>query len=364
MRCKEQGFVKRCAMGIAVIVMALSFQGTGLEAKTDKDLRFSIGLNGGYALWSLDDFGISQKSYENKAQEMGFGYIAEELKGSLFGGIDLSLEFHSLGLSTGFRHFPGGTFENGLTSDLGPSSTKLDLSTFVIPVELYYKLPVSQKFVLKLGAGVDYYKATVDYDLTNNSDGTGYYKRGRLKDSGIGGHITFGAQYFLNDKNVAITIESGYSLAKLDNFTGPLVDSDGHSSESLLIMAPDDFGEFLVDYPAAPGLPPGTRMARWTFNGFKVTVGFRYIFEAQVGKAVPVPCPDKFSIGATGCYPPGVTPTPWQGKKALEALYKRFNCKAPCRKVITYISSKNSGYECGNTGKIMWEFKGILECKK
>ena len=120
-------------------------------------VHFGFGLKGGYSLFSLEDFEVAQNSIEHIAELMDYSVIADELPGLLFGGIDLSLEYHNLGLSVGFRYFPGGTFETGLSSADETYSTKLKLSTFAIPVELFYNFPVCKKFSLRLGAGIDYY---------------------------------------------------------------------------------------------------------------------------------------------------------------------------------------------------------------
>jgi hypothetical protein len=91
----------------------------------------------------------------------------------------------------------------------------------------------------------------------------------------MGAHVTMGGQYFVGDsRRVAITFGAGYHFARLNNFTGALGDSDGQTTDSLLVMRPEDFGEVIGDYPAAQELPYGYRTAIIDFRGFRAYVGF------------------------------------------------------------------------------------------
>lgn len=290
MRCKGQNFVKCLFTTLMVVVVTFSFQVTGLEASPGKDLRFSIGLKGGYSFWSLEDLGISQNIFVNGTGISGDDVTGAEFKGSLFGGIDLSLESNKLGLNAGFILFPRKTFGDGPASVFESDSTTLELSTFVIPVELYYNLPVSKNLFLKLGAGLDYYKATADYDNTVYSDGTEYFRYGKLKDSGVRSHISLEVQYFLNKKkSIAMTLDADYSFAKMNNFTGTLVDSEGTETEALLTIQDSELGEILGTYPVKQSLPTNYRPAELNFNGLKLSVGFKYIFKKQEKKTLVIP---------------------------------------------------------------------------
>ncbi|MCP5049902.1 MAG: porin family protein, partial [bacterium] len=241
--------------------------------------RFGFGFNSGWSAWKLDDFAVSQKSFQAEADMTNFDVISNGLNGSFFGGIDFSLEFnlansHKLGVSAGFQYLPGGTFETGLVGNFATYNTKhvkLGLSGFKIPLELYYKLLVSGDFFLRFAAGTDYYNATVDYDFTLTVSDKPYLVRGKLKDWGFGGHVSMGAEYSLN-QNFALTLTAGYSFAKPDNFTGMLTDSNGIADKSLLTMGEGEFGEILGHYPVSLPLTATHRPAEIDISGFGLSV--------------------------------------------------------------------------------------------
>lgn len=277
MKPKRLNYAKRWLMIPVVIVMTFSFSIFGLKAENGRDLKFNFTIAGGYALRSLDDFGISKESYVSFPLEMDYSVFTDGSQSSLFGGIDISLEFRNLGLSSGFRYFPGVAIENGMSGAEGSFSTKLDLSTFVIPVELYYKIPVKERFYIKLGAGIEYYSASADYDYADDMGNSGYFEHGNLKDTGIGGHVTLGTEYYLNArKNCALNFQISYHKVNLDDFKGNLLGSDGSNYQSQLVIERGPFGEFLNTHPISQSLPPGYKPAGINPGGFYLTAGITF----------------------------------------------------------------------------------------
>jgi hypothetical protein len=281
MRCKGHDFVKSLFATLMVVMIVLSVR-VPLSGEPSGSGEFGFGVRGGWSAWKLDDFAISQQSFQNGGQIMGIVVTSQQLKGSFFGALDLFFEFdlgnsHKLGLGTGVQYFPGGTYENGWTVSYASYITKLDLSTFVIPLELYYKLPVTQSFYLKFGAGVDYYNATIDYDFTYTLSSGTYFVRGKLKDSYLGGHAYMGAEYSLNSY-LALTVDAGYAFARLADFVGTLTNSGGIAADMFLTMEQTSLGEILGHYPVAMPLYTSFRLAEIDFSGLKISAGFKLFF--------------------------------------------------------------------------------------
>jgi hypothetical protein len=125
-----------------------------------------------------------------------------------------------------------------------------------------------------LAGGVDFYHATIDYDTSFRMSGEDYFYKGKLKDKKIGSHVSLGVEYSLN-KNLSLSIDTGYTFTRLNNFTGTLVDRDGTGTDMLLTMAKDELGEMLSIYPTAEPLPSHSRPAEIDFSGFKFSMGLR-----------------------------------------------------------------------------------------
>ncbi|MCP5046691.1 MAG: porin family protein [bacterium] len=281
MRCKKQNYVKRLFTTLLVVMLGLSVQ-VPLSGEPGGSGDFGFGLRGGWSNWKLDDFAVSQQSFQNGAQIIGIGVTSQQLSGSFFGAIDLFVEFdlgndHKLGLGTGVRYLPGGTYENVWTAPYASYAVTSDLSTLVVPLELYYKLPVSQSVYLKFGAGVDYYDAAIDYDNTITVLNVPYFYRGKFKDTGIGGHAYMGMEFFVGN-NLALTVDAGYAFAELDDFRGTLTGSGGNAVDMLLTMEQTFFGEILGHYPAAQPLYTSYRQAEIDLSGFKVSAGVKFVF--------------------------------------------------------------------------------------
>ena len=250
--------------------------------KIPKSVRFNFGLKGGWSHWPLGDFALSKESFENFYEDLGHEVFFKEFQGSLFGGIDLCLDFnlansHIVGLSTGFNYFPGGLYKQDLFTEVAVSEESFDLSSYAIPFELYYKIPAGNNFFVKLAAGIDCYRAAIKYDLTMTSGSKTYFWRGTFKDSGTGGHISLGGEISLS-KTLALTFAGEYSfvIVKLDDFTGEIRDHDGNMKKKLLTMSRDEYGsEFLGHYSTTTPLPGSVRPAEIDLSGLRFSIGIR-----------------------------------------------------------------------------------------
>jgi hypothetical protein len=288
MRPKKQDIVKRLVRVFVVVMVVLSFQTTkfpnqGKKKNSTTPVNFSIGLKGGWWSWNLGDIHSSKEYNERLDAIPGVTARTNDLNGSFFGGLDLTLELklsesHYLGLSVGLRYFPGDTLEQGSFHSRAVSTRKLDLSAYAIPIELFYKPCVARHLSLKIGGGATFYNAAIDYDSSRNIFGEAYSWSGKLKDSNLGGHVSLGAEYSLT-KNLSLSIDAGYGFAKLDNFTGTLVDRDGTGTEMLLTMARYEFGETIIIHPTAEPLPAYSRPAEIDLSGFKFSAGLKYFFK-------------------------------------------------------------------------------------
>ena len=224
----------------------------------------SIGLKGGWHGWALDDFDIPKT-----------GCDVEDFDGSFQYGCDISGEYcftdsHILGLKTGYSFFPGNTYKQ----NCGMLNTSMELSAYAIPIGLYYKFPVHDDIFVELGGGLDYYNSKIDYDVSTSEYPALY--RGELNDSGLGYHFNLGAELFISS-DLAITLDAGYSSAKLDDFKGSLVNEEGVETEMLLTMVPNDLGRTLSHIPVSESLPEGYRPAEINFNGLDISIGIKYI---------------------------------------------------------------------------------------
>lgn len=149
-----------------------------------------------------------------------------------FGGVDLSGEYnlgnsHKLGLSAGYQILPKGRFRQVRPLAMGGGRIKMDLSAVVIPLKLYYKLPVGESFFLKFAGGLDYYISTIDY--TRSISGV-VIDTLKLEDSGIGGHVSLGIESFFN-KNLAVTFAGEFTFGSLKDFSIPLFNLAGEIEE-------------------------------------------------------------------------------------------------------------------------------------
>ncbi|MBN2031570.1 hypothetical protein JW824_15165 [bacterium] len=234
-----------------------------------------------YAFWNLNDFQKSKETYERYDEEEGSTASAETFSGSMgyiaeiMGGFHLA-SGHIIGLSTGYGPHPGGTFSQRYHDNTGYTSTVgLDLSVHTIPVEIFYKMKLNHAALfLDLSAGIDFYRATVDY---NWNYGTAGSLKGNMKDSGMGFHFSIGSEFFFR-KNMALFVQAGYGFATLNHFTGILTDQDGHQTDMHLIMIDESkYGESLwvAPVPVNAFYEPDTRPAEIDFNGLRFSVGIQ-----------------------------------------------------------------------------------------
>lgn len=309
-KSEKQNCVRFLSAAVLVVMFVVFFQTTLLGGEEEKNrsappFTVSIELKEGWSSWALDDFGKSKKYFEDLNALPGYSAATKDLSGSLYSGLGLTLEYnlpnsHKLGLSAGYRYLPGGPFDQSYTDDSWTMSSNLDLSGFTMPLELSYKVPAGENFFIKAGGGIDFYNLEMDYGYIGNFSGTGYSYRGTFKDSGLGGHVNLGAEFNLND-NLALNFNAGYSFAKLDDFTGTLADKHGMSSDMLLIMVEDEFGDVMGIYPTTEPLPPDYRPLELDTGGWNFSIGFKYSFKKKGVQPVPGRIPGVFvTSGITG----------------------------------------------------------------
>ena len=259
------------------------------EEKERSAFYFGMGLKPSYAFWRLRDFETSQVTYERYDAEEEWTASAEDFSGSLgygaeiFGGLWLA-PCHIVGLSVGYDIFPGGTFSQMYDDNAGYSSTVgVDLSTHTIPIEIFYKTKLGgTPLFIDVGGGIDFYRSTAHYDWRYRQDGVDGFLRGDLKDSGMGFHVSFGAEYFFQ-KNMAFFCKAGYGFAKFDHFTGSLTDQTGHRDNMLLTMVDEPgFGESLWTAPADEPLEANMRAAEVDFSGWRFSAGIQVFYNSPL----------------------------------------------------------------------------------
>ncbi len=262
------------------------------EEKPSKFI-FGFAVRPGYAFWNLEDFKTSKETYERYDEEEESTASAETFSGSMGYTAQIMGGFHLapgciIGLSTGYVLHPGGTFSQkyhnnntGYTSTVG-----VDLSVHTIPVEIFYKMKLNNAMLfLDCSAGIDFYRATVDYDWNYTQNGAAGSLNGNMKDSGMGFHVSIGSEYFFR-KNMAFFVQTGYGFATLDHFTGILTDQEGHQTDMHLIML-DEYkhGESLWAAPV-PGdtfYEPDSRSAEIDFKGFRFSIGIQLFLNSPLG---------------------------------------------------------------------------------
>jgi hypothetical protein len=251
-----------------------------------KSICFGLGFKTGGGLWGLEDFKNSHTYIENlyrdssvyTASTSGFG-------GSFSGQLELFARYimpnaHELGLGTGFQYLPGGTFRQELTSEESTTTIEYGLSVFSIPVEVFYKVPIKikkQPLFLTFTGGLDFRKATLNYDYTYISSKGGAensYLRGKLRDSGFGGHVSAGLEYPLK-KNLHLTLDAGYSFGKLDEFKGTVSDEQGAQGEVILGKKGEN-GGYVIPFYYSGSVCPHFNPAVVNLGGPAISVGIRY----------------------------------------------------------------------------------------
>ena len=139
----------------------------------------------------------------------GAGNIQKAVSGSFSGGVKLSLghkvnvlaKSHVIGISIGY----GIRLRGSLSLEGDEIEADGQLSTYAIPVELFYSMPVGKKSFFRLASGVDFYKAKIINPVEP------------LAGSTLGGHLSLETGLKLG-KKLAMTLNAGYLLAKLKEF--------------------------------------------------------------------------------------------------------------------------------------------------
>jgi hypothetical protein len=211
--------------------------------------RFSLCI-GGWASLDMGTIGIFEKNGAESPVNM---FSAKDISGSFSWGFKLSLgiklpKSHVIGVSSGLR------FPKKDTFPLSFRGAELELSSFAIPVELFYRLPVGKNIFLEFAGGVDLYKSSLD---------TGSLT---FKDSGTGIHVSLGAGYFLV-KNLVLTFDAAYERAKLESFTGTI---DMLESQ-LFVEEVEGVPVLVVDVKDASREPLAI-----DFSGLKLSVGMTF----------------------------------------------------------------------------------------
>lgn len=295
---------------VSLPVVSLFPGQTGTEEKKEKkfpkrvveilkSLDWGFGAKAGWFSLGLGDFKKANRHFEDTYRDSSV-YTAEVsgFSGSLSGKIEASAEYdlsnsRKLGFGTGIMFFPGGSFEQSLTSQPTDIDRNYNISSFAVPLELYYKMPLKMKInekplILRFTGGLDFIKATVDYEYYRRDTTAAFAAAGipastgggvsrdkvKLKDSALGGHISVGLEYPFSE-NFSLTLDAGYSIANLDRFTGTYTDGQGGQHDVVLGMAGDNSGNIIpIIYhdTVCPKLPTaGTGP-----GGYGITIGIKY----------------------------------------------------------------------------------------
>lgn len=274
------------------------------ETKTEKKLYYGMNIKPGWTSWGLGDFATSAKTlkYMGKEYPCMETIKTKEISGSASIDIGIYIAYHLgdtkiVGLDLGYRNFPGGTFVQGWSSHIDAMTQKLKLSASEIPVEFFYKQPIKKglPLLVKLTGGFSFCRARIAYDynlqyfknnMINRSPGIeNHYSRGNLKDSNLGLHFSLGAEYILN-KKMSLTFDAGWVLARFKKLTGALIDQLGNSTQSLLTMENNPFGELLGHRSLADLVGSGARPAVVDLSGIRLSLGFQYSFDIPFFKKI------------------------------------------------------------------------------
>jgi hypothetical protein len=209
-----------------------------------------------------------------KAEETPLNsFSAKDISGSVSGEIKLCLAMKlskqiTFGVSGGFQFPKKGPFPllfNSFISEpdeLGlpviiEIQEELELSAFAIPVELFLKTSLGNKFFLRWAAGLDFYKASL-----KNPNRT-------FEDRGTGRHVSLAAGFPVT-KNLALTFDASYVWAKLNEFT----DTSGGVDRQLFVSE-DDRGIRLVDVKEEEIFSEPVEI---DFSGLKLSAGITLCF--------------------------------------------------------------------------------------
>jgi len=219
-----------------VLISTPSFKAYALEPDSTIEVKEEIPSPSRFSLWGELKpplWSLCFSDYFDKLKEdPGIIVTSSADTDRFFGGVDLSGEYkfgnsHKLGLSVGYQILPKGRFLQFQPLAKGGGRIKMDLSAIVIPLKLYYKLPVGESFFLKFAGGLDFYRSTIDYTRSILEVVIDTLK---LEDSGIGGHVSLGIESFFN-KNLAVTFVGEYTFGSLKNFSIPLFNMQGEIEE-------------------------------------------------------------------------------------------------------------------------------------
>ena len=242
--------------------------------------RIGISLETGRGSWILEDFDLTKQYAEALNEIPGFNGSTNNINGSSYYDLYLTAQYNlpkarKIGMSVGYQHYPGSTFEQGWDSPDTAFSQRLKVSAASIPVELFYKIPLSRMVFFKFAAGIDFYRGSVDYQYSESGAGETIEQGGRFKTTRLGAHFVYRAEIFLN-RHLALTLRIGAAICKFEDLTGSLEDQSGTATDMRLVMVEDAVGKYLYHHPAADPLPPSHRPAEVNISGLRFGLGLTY----------------------------------------------------------------------------------------
>jgi hypothetical protein len=273
--------MKRKIICLFVLVFGPGLMGqTGPIEGPAKKWRIAISLETGRGSWILEDFDLTKQYAEVLSEIPGFSGSTSNINGSSYYDLYLTAQYNlprarKIGLSVGYQHYPGSTFEQAWDSPDTAFSQRLKVSAASIPVELFYKIPLSRMVFFKFAAGIDFYRGSVDYQYSESTAGETIEQEGRFKSTRLGAHFVYRAEIFLN-RRLALTLRIGATICKFKDLSGILENQSGTTVGMQLVMVEDALGKYLYHHPAAAPLPPSHSPAEVNISGLRFGLGLTY----------------------------------------------------------------------------------------
>ena len=279
----------RHAVSRLIWVFLLSIFSANALAQRDGAGQFSVTtkLKGNLAFFGQDDFDTSRQTWGEQATLFPNFDVMQPSKIGTFTGISghLGVSYglpngHRIGLESGYDCFGEEEIEQGWTYRLDTrymNSDILGVKFHSVPVRLKYEAPCPKfdRVDLNAEAGVDFWSGRVSYSFESTGAEMSYWERGTFEDSGVRYYVGLGADYEVW-KGLKVGLTVGYSIGRLEDFTGTLTNSDGGEREARLTMEPIEAGNtighrYLDDPDIGDATPAGL-----DFSGFRIGVGITY----------------------------------------------------------------------------------------
>lgn len=277
--------MKRCFnVCLAVLLLNLVLPGqTGDDGRSAPRWQIGLGIETGMGSWILEDFDISKQSYDSLNENPGFDAYADNISSSSYYDLYLALSYNlsrsrKIGIGAGYQLYPGNTFEQGWNSLDTAAAQKIKVAATAVPIEIFYKIPLSRKVFFRFAAGIDLYRGKVDYEYTGDNMGERDEQSGRFNTTRVGAHFVYRCEIFLNPR-LALTCRIGATICKFRNLTGTLADLEGNRTDALLVLAEESFGERLYHHPAAEPLPSTYQPAEVNISGLRLGFGLVYYLD-------------------------------------------------------------------------------------